>query len=278
MCCTNICQSLKRISSFFQVQHQGPIKPCFLCWGHWCKGGASRGGWWEKGLNSPETVGRRPQEVKREIQGEWSHRVHIWPGKGGPWGCGTRDGKLMIAGVVRKTYMEHKKETFLGINMDLDSSYYIYIYFFYIVLSTLNTLDVLYFFRLTFWLNLWNNKIVTIHACGEICHTLHVFVAWCVLAAGRTLISSSGNALNCRLLAITYPALPGTQWLLLYFLPFCLHRFLLSFPAWFLLHSPWVPHLMVFTEDFSQCGSHDDIDFKVFSHLKFSSTKLLFIG
>lgn len=36
----------------------------------------------------------------------------------------------MIAGVVRKTYMEHKKETFLGINMDLDSSYYIYIYIF----------------------------------------------------------------------------------------------------------------------------------------------------
>lgn len=46
----------------------------------------------------------------------------------------------MIAGVVRKTYIEPKIVTYLEINMDLDSSDYIIviiiIIFFYIVLST----------------------------------------------------------------------------------------------------------------------------------------------
>lgn len=112
----------------------------------------------------------------------------------------------------------------------------------------------------------FSNKLVLTHASYAVCHALHVFVAWCVLAAGSTPISSSGNALKCRLLVITYSAVPGIQWLRFYFFPFCLHGFLQFFWARFLLQGLWVSYLMPFSEDFSHCGSHHNNDLEHFFH------------
>ena len=57
----------------------------------------------------------------------------------------------MIAGVVRKTYIEPKIVTYLEINMDLDSSdYIIVIFYFFFLHCAVHTLDIICLFVLLF--------------------------------------------------------------------------------------------------------------------------------